>query len=81
LIRTSQLQHIFPILLFYLVKKFEDSISTNQKMMKFLFVVLAVLLFGINSKTLGESLGYPKDARILIVNADDFGMSYSENKG
>jgi uncharacterized membrane protein YdbT with pleckstrin-like domain len=58
-----------------------QTFSTNQKMMKILFFVLAVLLLGANSKTLGEALGYPKDARILIVNADDFGMSYSENKG
>eukprot|EP01080_Neovahlkampfia_damariscottae_P000117 gene117-4363_t len=33
------------------------------------------------NQTLGEALGYPKDARILIINADDYGMSHGENKG
>src|SRR5262245_38495914 len=30
--------------------------------------------------TLAEKLGYAKDAKLLIIHADDLGISYSENK-
>ena len=30
-------------------------------------------------KTTAQRLGYPADARLLIVNADDFGMCHAEN--
>lgn len=32
------------------------------------------------SPSLVERLGYPADARLLILHADDFGMSHSENR-
>jgi predicted glycoside hydrolase/deacetylase ChbG (UPF0249 family) len=31
-------------------------------------------------KSTAEKLGYPSDARILIINADDFGMCHDENE-
>ena len=31
------------------------------------------------SLTLAERLGYPADARLLIVNCDDLGSSHSAN--
>jgi predicted glycoside hydrolase/deacetylase ChbG (UPF0249 family) len=31
------------------------------------------------SKTIAERLGYPKDAKLVIIHADDLGVSHSEN--
>jgi chitin disaccharide deacetylase len=46
-------------------------------------ILLSIFLFGfINAlaqKTLQERLGYPKDAKLLILHADDLGMSHSGN--
>src|ERR1043165_7979281 len=30
-------------------------------------------------KTLAERLGYPKDAKLVIIHADDLGVSHSQN--
>ena len=30
--------------------------------------------------SLAEALGYQKEDRLLIINADDFGLSYSVNQ-
>ena len=41
-----------------------------------------LLFFGVvinAQKTLQEKLGYSKDAKLLILHADDLGMSHSEN--
>ncbi len=32
-------------------------------------------------KSLVERLGYPPDARVVILNGDDFGMNHSTNLG
>ena len=46
-------------------------------------LLLPFLLLSITSvkaqKTLQERLGYAKDAKLLILHADDLGMSHSEN--
>jgi predicted glycoside hydrolase/deacetylase ChbG (UPF0249 family) len=43
-----------------------------------LFVLCSTLLFA-QSKTLQERLGYPRDAKLVILHADDLGVSHSEN--
>src|SRR6186997_2660730 len=46
-------------------------------------ILFAVFLSGViaasGQKTLQERLGYSKDAKLLILHADDLGMSHSEN--
>lgn len=36
---------------------------------------------GVSAETFAEKLGYPKGARVAIINGDDAGMSYASNKG
>src|SRR6187401_763246 len=47
------------------------------------FIILICALFstGILSqvKSIQERLGYPKDAKLVIIHADDLGVSHSEN--
>ena len=45
----------------------------------FLPVILLSLINAKAQKTLQERLGYSKDSRLLILHADDLGMSHSEN--
>jgi chitin disaccharide deacetylase len=50
--------------------------------MKRLMQTFIILLWGFQSlaqKNLAESLGYPKDARLLIIHGDDVGVAHSEN--
>src|SRR5882762_7043651 len=54
----------------------------SRPFIQILFVI--VLLFSrgagqANPKTLAERLGYPADARLLIVHADDLGVTHSVN--
>ena len=44
----------------------------------FLSVLFSTSLFS-QSKTIQERLGYPKDAKLVIIHADDLGVSHSEN--
>ena len=51
--------------------------------MKKLIIILFAGLFSnfLNSqaRTIQEKLGYPKDAKLVIIHADDLGVSHSEN--
>lgn len=44
------------------------------------FLVMGGTLTHAQTKTLAERLGYPKDTRLLIIHADDLGVSHSENQ-
>ena len=44
----------------------------------FVFSLNTVLVFG-QTPTIAERLGYPSDAKMLIIHADDLGVTHSEN--
>src|SRR6266550_441652 len=43
----------------------------------FAYTFICINMYG--QQTLAEKLGYPKDAKLLIVHADDAGLSHSED--
>jgi chitin disaccharide deacetylase len=56
----------------------EVSDSFKKALVYFLFSICSVVVVG-QRKSVAELLGYPKDAKLLIVHADDLGVAHSEN--
>ena len=50
----------------------------KKKIVITLFCLYASFTWG-QTKTIQERLGYPKDAKLVIIHADDLGVSHSEN--
>src|SRR5215204_458150 len=44
-----------------------------------LAILLVVSTLDAQSRTIAERLGHPRDAKLLILHADDIGVAHSEN--
>lgn len=53
--------------------------KTKKLFLLIISVFITLISFPQNSKNLAELLGYPRDSKLLIIHADDMGLSQSTN--
>ena len=51
----------------------------NRRFVSLQLILCAFLPFFLFSQNIAEKLGHPKDAKLLIVHADDLGVAHSVN--
>jgi predicted glycoside hydrolase/deacetylase ChbG (UPF0249 family) len=56
----------------------EKTIVMKNKFTLLIALSITTLVFG-QARSIQERLGYPKDAKLVIIHADDLGVSHSEN--
>lgn len=56
-------------------------IKWKEVFMYRVFCLLLCVITHCTAQSLAESLGYKKDDRVVIINADDYGMCHAENMG
>ena len=52
-----------------------------RPLFRFVAISLAAIATSVSAESLVERLGFAPDARVLILNADDFGMCHAANQG
>jgi predicted glycoside hydrolase/deacetylase ChbG (UPF0249 family) len=67
-----------------LIPPIVEAILSEKSLMKKLILVLLLMIINAvmstaQQKTIQERLGYPKETKLLIIHADDLGVSHSEN--
>lgn len=57
------------------------TIMTAKRSLPLLLLVTCALHTSMAQQTYAEKLGFPKDAKVLILHVDDLGMSWDSNEG
>lgn len=63
------------------MKNFNKGVIKMHKIYICFIVIMVVAGSQLMGQNLAEALGYNKDARVVIINADDYGMCHAENLG
>ena len=63
-----------------MIQQIKKTIPTFTLLAFLVAVVLPASAFAKDLKPLVERLGFPADAKVLIINGDDYGMNHATNK-